>query len=84
MRRPEPREPAERIAERLADGRLPKHEADMRWDGYGSGEMCDGCSEAILPAHVVFALNLREPLRFHAACALIWKHMIAADARDET
>jgi hypothetical protein len=67
------------IADRVADGRLPRIEPETSRAGFGSGCACDGCGESILPSVVEeeHALTGGRTLRFHATCSQLWKRLIA-------
>ena len=71
-----------RIADRVADGRLPRIEPETSRAGFGSGCACDGCGEPILPSVVEeeHALAGGRTLRFHATCSQLWKRLIAASS----
>ena len=68
------------IADRVADGRLPRIEPETSRAGFGSGRSCDGCGEPILPSVVEeeHALAGGRTLRFHATCSQLWKRLIAS------
>jgi hypothetical protein len=72
---------AQRISERLADGRLPRSKSTQMWAGFGKGQSCDGCGEAILPNEVEHEHDLTDgkTTRFHAACSVIWMRMVSAE-----
>jgi hypothetical protein len=76
---------ADKIAERLADGRLPRTKPMALWAGSGSGLACDGCGDVIVHREVEHERDLEGGacLRFHAACSLSWERMIAASAAGE-
>jgi len=65
------------IADRLADGRLPKNKPVRSRASFGSRQLCDGCGGLVLPHEVEqeHVLGAGETLRFHATCAQIWERM---------
>ena len=65
-----------RIQQRIEDGRLPVALSKSLTAGYGSGDTCSGCSEAIFADHVEYELT--DPrdggqLTFHLSCHVIWQ-----------
>lgn len=73
---------AKGIADRLADGRLPKTKPVTSRAAFGSGRPCDGCAGPILPREVEQQHDLGggETLRFHATCAQLWERLTASAA----
>ena len=71
---------AKRIAERLGDGRLSRAQTKQMWAGFGKGQLCDGCGEAISGTEVEHEHDLTDGscLRFHAACSVIWMRMVSS------
>ena len=62
------------IQEKIADGRLPSAPLPRVYDGPGTGQICDGCSETVTQAQTV-AENLdagSRAARFHVACFHVW------------
>ena len=62
------------IQEKIADGRLPSAPLPRVWDGPGTGQTCDGCSEPVTHAQTVvenFDAGSRA-VRFHVACFHVW------------
>jgi hypothetical protein len=67
---------AQQIAERLADGRLPRKKSLHMWAGIGKGRTCDGCGESILVKEVEHEHDRGGgTVRFHAACSVLWALM---------
>ena len=68
---------AKSIADRLADGRLPKTKPRESRASFGSRRVCDGCDGLVLPHEVEqeHVLGSGQTLRFHATCAQIWEQM---------
>jgi PAS domain S-box-containing protein len=71
---------AERIAEKLKRGLLPRAKLVKTWAGFGNGRPCDGCDEAILSADIEHELDFEDgrTLRFHDACAVLWPRKTGA------
>ena len=71
---------AKSIADRLADGRLPKAKPVSSRAGYGSRRLCDGCGGLILAPEVEQEHEVPGgvTLRFHATCAHIWERLITS------
>jgi len=66
---------SERITQKLWVGTLPADDPVKTWGGFGSGLECDGCDVVITskePEHELQMQNGRV-LRFHVACAGLWK-----------
>ena len=62
------------IQEKIADGRLPSAPLSRVWDGPGTGQTCDGCSEPVTHSQTVVE-NLdagSRAVRFHVACFHVW------------
>jgi hypothetical protein len=62
------------IQEKIADGRLRSAPLPRVWDGPGTGQPCDGCSEPRTHAQTVVE-NLdagSRAVRFHVACFHVW------------
>src|SRR2546425_12123488 len=66
---------AERIAEKLQRGLLPRTKLVKTWAGFGNGRPCDGCDQAILSADIEQELDFEDgrTLRLHEACAALWR-----------
>jgi len=66
---------AERIAEKLQRGLLPRAKLVKTWAGFGNGRPCDGCDQAILSADIEQELDFEDgrTLRLHEACAALWR-----------
>jgi PAS domain S-box-containing protein len=66
---------AERIAEKLQRGLLPRAKLVKTWAGFGKGRPCDGCDQAILSADIEQELDFEDSrtLRLHDACAVVWR-----------
>ena len=66
---------AERIAEKLQRGLLPRAKLVKTWAGFGNGRPCDGCDQAILSADIEQELDFEDgrTLRLHDACAVLWR-----------
>ena len=74
-------ERAQRIAERLADGRLPRAKSAQLWAGFGKGQSCEGCDEPVSANEVEHEHDLDGggTVRFHAACSVLWLRMTGAN-----
>jgi hypothetical protein len=71
-------ERAERIAEKLSAGSLPKARSMRMWAGRGDGRCCDGCDQPVLASEIEYEHDLLEEgatVRFHAACSALWTRM---------
>jgi hypothetical protein len=66
-----------RIADKLKRDLLPKDKHVASWAGFGKGRLCDGCDESILGADVEDEFDFPDgrTIRFHAACAVLWRRM---------
>jgi hypothetical protein len=71
---------AAKVAERLANGRLPKTKSMKLWAGFGKGKTCDGCGDLVMYRDVEHEHDMEAgpALRFHAACSVLWARMVAA------
>ena len=71
---------AQSIADRLADGRLPKTKPTRSRASFGSRRLCDGCGGLIVAPEVEQEHDVPGgvTLRFHATCAHIWERLIAS------
>ena len=70
---------AETVAQRLADGRLPRTKPVKLWAGFGDGSRaCDGCGDPIARREIEHEQELETgpALRFHAACSVLWEKMV--------
>lgn len=76
---------SERITHKLWVGTLPADDPAKTWGGPGSSFECDGCDVAITseePEHELQMQNGRV-LRFHVACAGLWKVLKQELPRDK-
>lgn len=75
---------AGQVAERLADGRLPKRRSATMWATFGTGKPCDGCGEPIRATEVEHEVEFEGGglLRFHAACLTLWERL-ASDSNSD-
>ena len=69
---------AAKVAERIADGRLPTVKTVKMWAGFGNGKTCDGCGDAVMFRDVEHEhdVEVGPTLRFHAACSVLWQRMV--------
>ena len=72
---PFPPQAAKLIRDRLDSGRLPSVAPIRMWAGFGTGQLCDGCDEPIVPAQVEYEFNAADgcTVRFHLGCAGLWE-----------
>jgi hypothetical protein len=62
----------------LASGRLPKMQSHCIWGGYGRGDVCSLCGEAIRTTDVEFEVPEPEDgsgqgFKFHITCHAVWQ-----------
>ena len=67
-------EQRERILASIASGRLRVDAPSKMYAGYGAGQDCIGCGEAIDAGQVEYEAIFEnaEALRFHHGCASVW------------
>lgn len=64
--------------ESLASGRLPRVHSQSIWGGYGRGDICSLCGDAIRTTEVEFEVPEPEHgpgthLKFHISCYAAWQ-----------
>jgi hypothetical protein len=65
---------SDRIRQRLDAGSLPTNRNPKISAGYGGDQSCSGCGVTILPAHLVYEIELDDTkYQLHAACFGFWE-----------
>ena len=64
----------ETIRAKLGNGDLPDVEPVKTWTGYGRGQPCIACGEAILPAQIAYEPQMPDgtSMEMHIGCHGLW------------
>jgi hypothetical protein len=74
-----------RVLQRIDDGRLRCVLSTKIDAGYGTGEQCEVCDQAIAPDKVEYDItdpHSGERLHFHFACHAVWQRECARRLKD--
>jgi hypothetical protein len=67
---------AQRIRDKMDAGELLSVESLRLWGGFGTGNTCDACGEAVDPSQMEHEYRLHDgttAYRFHIGCADSWR-----------